>query len=113
MEPQTLLLSSPDRQIKESYQYVPIAESLKVLMEDETFLRQRMNDPYHHDPNVIQDVRDGDCFRTNQFFMDNPEAVPLILFSEIPLMGWYPAMPVPQVCRDTVLMHGLAGNQKL
>ena len=82
VEPQTLLLSSPDSQIKESYQYVPIAESLKVLMEDETFLRQRMNDPYHHDPNVIQDVRDGDCFRTNQFFMDNPEAVPLILFSD-------------------------------
>ena len=82
VEPETVFLSPENSSIKETYQYVPIGAALKNLMEDETYIAQMINDPYHHDPNLIQDVRDGECFRKNPFFQNNPEAVPLILFQD-------------------------------
>ena len=77
---ETVVLSSRDDPKKESYQYVSVKDSLKVLLEDESFIKQKVNDPYYFDENVIKDVRDGDCFLTNTFFNDNPEAVPLLVF---------------------------------
>ena len=80
VKPVTVVLSSKDSPHLDSYQYVPIGQSLKILLEDQTFLNQKTNDPYFHDENLIQDVRDGECYRGNIFFKENPEAVPLILF---------------------------------
>ena len=82
VEPETVWLSSSENAVKESYQYIPLRSTLKVLLEDETFIQQRLNDPYHHDPDLIQDARDGECYRSNKFFIENPEAVPLILFQD-------------------------------
>ena len=64
----------------ESYQYIPIEKSLKVLLEDETYVKQRLADPYSFEDNLIKDVRDGDCFVQNEVFKANPDAVPLIVF---------------------------------
>ena len=66
---ETVVLSSRDDTKKESYQYVSVKDSLKVLLEDESFIKQKVNDPYYFDENVIKDVRDGDCFLTNTFSM--------------------------------------------
>ena len=66
----------------ETMQYIPIKESLKILIEDETFIKQKSEDPYYHEPNVIKDVMDGLNFRRNKFFSENPTAVPLILFQD-------------------------------
>ena len=82
VKPVTIVLNSEESAVKESYQYVPIASSLKILLEDETFLKQKASDPYFHDDQLVQDVRDGDCFRGNKYFSDNPDAVPLILFAD-------------------------------
>ena len=65
---------------KDSYQYVSVKESLKVLLEDDKFVQQKVDDPYYFDENVIKDIRDGDCFLTNTFFKENPQAVPLLVF---------------------------------
>ena len=53
---------------------------MKLLLEDDTYINQKLNDPYYYDPNVIKDVRDGECFRRSVFFNQHPEAVPLIVF---------------------------------
>ena len=82
VDSETVLLSPKDSISKDTYQYVPIHASLKVLLEDSTFIRQKFSDPYHYDPNMIQDVGDGECFRMNPFFVAHPEAVPLILFQD-------------------------------
>ena len=82
VEPETVVLSPSNSSVKDTYQYVPLRKSLKHLLEDEAFLKQKLNDPYHHDSNLIQDVRDGECYRENQFFLNNPEAVPLLLFQD-------------------------------
>ena len=65
---------------KDSYQYVSVKESLKVLLEDDKFVQQKVDDPYYFDENVIKDIRDGDCFLTNTFFKENPQVVPLLVF---------------------------------
>lgn len=82
VKPVTVQLGSDDGPNKASYQYVPVPASLKVLLEDPTFIKQKMEDPYFHVEGVIQDVRDGESFRSNKFFQDNPDAVPLILFQD-------------------------------
>ena len=82
VQPETVQLSGKDSLTKDTYQYVPIEDSLRVLLEDETYILQKIEDPYHYDPDVIKDVRDGDCFRQNEFFQEHPEAVPLIVFSD-------------------------------
>ena len=77
---ETVFLSSESNSVKDNYQYVDIKESLKVLLEDEKYRKQRNDDDYFFDENVIKDVRDGDCFQTNDFFQQNPGAVPLLVF---------------------------------
>ena len=78
--PETVHLSKKGNKVTESYQFIPIKKSLKVLLEDETYVKQRLADPYSFEDNVIKDVRDGDCFVQNEFFKANPDAVPLIVF---------------------------------
>ena len=79
IQPETVLL---DKQSGESYQYIPIVKSLKVLMEDETFLKQKVDDPYYPESGVCKDVRDGEFFKSNKFFQENPEAVPILMFQD-------------------------------
>ena len=80
VKPITIVLSDEHSSVKESYQYVPINESLKVLLEDQTYVSQKAADPHYYEEDVIKDVRDGSCFQSNKFFTENPEAVPLLLF---------------------------------
>jgi hypothetical protein len=80
VEAETVVLGSGENSLKDNYQYVDIKASLKVLLEDEKYRKQRSDDNYAFDVNVIKDVRDGDCFQTNEFFQQNPEAVPILVF---------------------------------
>ena len=66
----------------ETMQYVPIKESLKILLEDDTFLRQKATDPYFPEENIVKDCRDGLTFQQNEFFKQNPTSVPLVIFQD-------------------------------
>ena len=81
-EPETIYLPTEKGKPKESYQYVPIKESLKLILEDETYLKQKGEDPYYYEEGHIKDIRDGEVFRNNEFFQRNPEAVPLLTFQD-------------------------------
>jgi hypothetical protein len=70
--------------VKECYHYIPIRESLKVLLEDKTF-----NDAFEafRNENVekkagLEDIKDGLGFQNNQFFHENPDALTLQLYSD-------------------------------
>ena len=73
--PETVFLPTKKGEKRESYQYVPLKQSLKALLEDSSFLKQKSEDDYFHEPDVYKDIRDGDHFRTNTFFKENPEAI--------------------------------------
>ena len=81
VQPVTVKLSS-ENEDPASYQYVPIKESLKLLVEDETYIKQRESDPYQPEEGQITDARDGLSMKNNPFFSLNPEAVPLLLFQD-------------------------------
>ena len=83
VQPQTIKLSEVGLGAKsDTMQYISIKNSLKLLLEDESFLNQKKNDFYIHEAGYIKDVRDGSNFRNNTFFKENPDAVPIILFQD-------------------------------
>ena len=63
-------------------QYISLKKTLKHLLEDQTYIDQKKGDPYFHEAGFIKDERDGSKFRTNEFFIENPEAVPLLIFQD-------------------------------
>ena len=81
-QPETIYLPTNKDEAKESYQYVPITESLKVLLEDETYIKQKLSDGYFSEDAIYKDVRDGEYFKANKFFERNPEAVPIMMFQD-------------------------------
>ena len=80
--PETIFLSSEAESRRETMQYVPITKSLKLLLEDQTYIKQKLEDPYNPEEDVIKDTRDGACFQENEFFQNNPDAVPLVVFQD-------------------------------
>ena len=80
IEPVTVRLGGGS--CRDSYQYIPICQSLKVLLEDQSYINQKREDPYYHDEMIVRDVRDGHYFRNNAFFQKNHDAVPLMLFQD-------------------------------
>ena len=81
--PITVRLNTEDlREKPETMQYIPIKKTLKILLEDDTYINQKLSDAYFHEENVIKDCRDGLIFRENEFFKTNPTAIPLLLFTD-------------------------------
>ena len=68
-------LEAPD-----TMQYIPIKQSLKSLLEDETFLAQKASIPSVD--GMVLDCKDGFHFKRNEFFVKNPTAVPILLFQD-------------------------------
>ena len=80
VQPVTVQLNSIREEKAETMQYVPIKDSVKLLLEDQTYIEQKNEDPYFSQAGVVKDIRDGTCYRENEFFKINPDAVPLIVF---------------------------------
>jgi hypothetical protein len=81
-QPRTIRLSETSTAPLATMQYIPIKESLKIFLEDPTFLKQKNEDPFYHEPGVVKDVKDSENFRNNKFFEENPTAIPLIIFQD-------------------------------
>ena len=74
---------NPKEELKaETYQYVNLKESLKLLLEDETFQNQKRTNPYSAENDVVKDVRDGVFFQQNPYFNENPQSVPILIFQD-------------------------------
>ena len=79
---QTEPLRDENGKIGAYYQYVPVPETLRVVLESDDYISQKRSDPYFHEHGIIKDIRDGEVYRGSQFWNDNPEAEGLILFSD-------------------------------
>ena len=80
VQPRTQILN-PEKEVKrDTYQYIPINDSLKYLLEDPTYLEQKLRDPWVRKEGVIEDYRDSFSYKNNVFFKRNPEAIPLIIY---------------------------------
>ena len=81
-QPETVRLNPEHEAKPETYQYVSLKDSMKNLLEDKSYIDQKMSDPYKAEDSVVKDVRDGKLFRQNPYFQENPQAVPILLFQD-------------------------------
>ena len=80
VDPVTVRLNDASESTKETCQYIPIKDSLKIFLENESYIKQKREDPYFYEEGLIKDIRDGAVFRENVFFNSNPGSIPLLLF---------------------------------
>ena len=69
---------------KDCFHYVPILESIKVLIEDESFneaIAAQMNEIYDK-RTTLRDVKDGGAYKENAYFQENPDAYSILLYSD-------------------------------
>ena len=69
---------------KESFQYVPLEKSMKVLLQDPTYLKV-MEDVRNKDvskPGVLEDIKDGRNYQNIKYFQDNPQAKCGLIYSD-------------------------------
>lgn len=64
----------------EHFHYVPIGKSIKALWFDKDLV-SHLSDGFNNitDSAVLSDFTDGSVFRKNQFFLDHPSAIKIIL----------------------------------
>ncbi|XP_070525461.1 uncharacterized protein [Cardiocondyla obscurior] len=61
--------------------YIPILETLKTLFYNKS-LDFDINMPVQHENNLLKDFTDGNAFKSNTFFKENPNGLRLILYQD-------------------------------
>ena len=70
---------------KDCIHYVPIIDTLKVLLEDPSFeksLNMEADNSEGREEGFLKDVKDGKVYENSRFFRDNPDAVAIMLYSD-------------------------------
>ena len=70
---------------KDVVHYIPIIDALKALLEDPSYneaIRMAENENNVHNKNALRDVLDGNTFKKNIFFINNPDALALMMYSD-------------------------------
>ena len=70
---------------KDILHYIPLEETLRNILTDESFQQMMKNEESHHsfDANVkLKDINDGSLRKTNEFFIANPGALGLLFYSD-------------------------------
>jgi hypothetical protein len=83
VSPRTCILNPEERKdMQRSFQYMSILETFILFNANSGYLRQikvQQNTPSH---DMIQSITDGEFYKTNPFFVDNPDAVPILMYSD-------------------------------
>ena len=67
---------------KDCIHYIPITCGLKTLLEDKTYCQVIDRERNDLKKAPLEDVKDGLAFKQNNFFIENPDAVSLLLYSD-------------------------------
>lgn len=67
---------------KDVIHYVPITETMKILLEDETFNLIHCPNTDQEENAVLSEMKQGSIFKTNPYFKENPSACGIILYSD-------------------------------
>lgn len=60
-----------------TFQYISVVDTVKAVLSDPDFQQAEVSTD-----GLIRDVIDGSAYRNNKFFQDNPDAVPMCLYSD-------------------------------
>ena len=62
--------------------YVPVIETVMNLVQDSTFIEVTENKSLDISASDLKDVKDGLLYKNNEYFLNNPEAMALLLYSD-------------------------------
>ena len=86
VEPEEIVFNSKEvrdgKETKASMHYIPIVQTIKNLVQDSTFMEVSETMIGDHSKSVLRDVKDGNIYKTNKYFLDNPDALCLFLYSD-------------------------------
>ena len=68
--------------VKAVVHYIPIIDTFKNLIQDPSFNDMMEKDNHDKDDGAVRDVKDGDLFKSNPYFKQNPEAFTMMLYSD-------------------------------
>ena len=93
VEPKELVLNS--KKVKEGAKkdvlhYVPVTQSIKALLEDETLNKLLLLSTDQKEQGAdYAEVKHGNIYKTNRFFKENPNAIGIILYSDaVEIKAW-------------------------
>lgn len=69
------------RRVKSFFMYVPIKETLKALFLDKS-MKVNLDPPVVREDGILEDITDGQIYKRNQFFQDNPNALRYVLYQD-------------------------------
>lgn len=69
----------PERNQNDTYQYVPILETIKNLLDHDDIFAYVLNNHKSTD-GILRDFCDGDIYSANPLFRENPNAIQIMLF---------------------------------
>lgn len=64
------------------FSYIPILETVKVLLNNEHLLKQLTLNYCSAEPRIFADISDGDCYKNSEFYRNNPTALQIILYQD-------------------------------
>lgn len=64
------------------FYYVPIGETLQACFTNRAWVKYLKSDPQISQDGVLRDFTDGEAFRNNSFFLENPNAIMLIMYQD-------------------------------
>lgn len=82
VQPKRISLGNDENMLQRFAYYVPVQQTLTSLLESELWNNSVLPRSCETDPCVFSDISDGQVFKTNQFLIDNPECLNLILYQD-------------------------------
>lgn len=83
VEPKKMFLGRDENRIDRFAYYVPVRETLKCLLESDLWQNCVSGEHSPESPSdVLSDISDGQIFKNNDFFAQNPSCVKLVLYQD-------------------------------
>ncbi|XP_032446174.1 uncharacterized protein LOC116737240 isoform X1 [Xiphophorus hellerii] len=81
-EPKQISLGSDENMTQRFSYYIPIKQTLSALLESDLWKNSVLEQSNDSHPDVFCDISDGQNFKCNQFFIENPGCLKLILYQD-------------------------------
>ena len=71
-----------EKKAKDVVHYINVIESFKNLVQDSSFVAMEEKNINPANDSIIRDVKDGELYKTNPFFQQNPQAYTMMIYSD-------------------------------
>jgi len=81
VEPQTIRCNTENPLVTDSFQNIPLLDTLKVLLQNKDILSQMLA-PVESKPHIVSSFSDGAIFQQHPIYQAHPKALQLVLYAD-------------------------------